>query len=234
MHDSQTILVAIADAHQRNHLAGQLDADGHTVHSADSAAATTSKLAVAAIDALVLGPLEQVATAPGLVRDLRAGTLHTRVHPAQPVITLGDTDDLATLRAYDAGSDHHLALDVHYLVLRAVLTAIARRTSNELTSRHLQIGELHIDTAARTADIDGTPVSLSRTEFELLRQLASDPQRVFTKQQLMRAVWGRDGDGRTRTLDSHACRLRHHLEAAGGHGLVIARWGVGYHLTPRG
>jgi DNA-binding response OmpR family regulator len=123
---------------------------------------------------------------------------------------------------------------VHYLIVRAVLAAVARRTNSELTSRHLQIGDLHIDTAARTADIAGTPVCLSRIEFELLCQLASDPQRVFTKQQLMRTVWGRDSDGRTRTLDSHACRLRHRLKAAGGDGLVLARWGVGYHLTPLG
>jgi DNA-binding response OmpR family regulator len=234
MSDTQTLLVAIANGDQRDHVAGQFDADGHTVYTADCAAATIAKLATVAADALVLGPLQHAAAAPALLRELRAGTLNARVHPAQPVITLGDTDDLTTLRAYDAGSDHHLALDVHYLVVRAVLAAVARRTNSELTSRHVQIGDLHIDCSARTADIDGTPVYLSRTEFELLCQLASDPQRVFTKQQLMRAVWGRDSDGRTRTLDSHACRLRHRLKAAGGHGLVIARWGVGYHLAPLG
>ncbi len=134
MSDTQTLLVAIADGDQRDHVAGQFDADGHTVYTADCAAATIAKLATVAADALVLGPLQHAAAAPALLRELRAGTLNARVHPAQPVITLGDTDDLTTLRAYDAGSDHHLALDVHYLVVRAVLAAVARRTNSELTA----------------------------------------------------------------------------------------------------
>ena len=228
---SHSILLAIGDDGQRHALAAHLDADGHSVHGAATAAATTTKLAAQAIDVLVLGPLEHAATATGLLRALRAGTLHTRAHPGQPVVTLGGTDELSTLRAYEAGSDHHVAAGTAYLVLRSILAAVARRAASELTSRHLHVGELHIDTAARTADVAGTPVHLSRIEFELLRQLASDPQRVFTKQQLMRSVWGRGDIGRTRTLDSHAARLRHHLQAAGGHGLVVNRWGVGYHLT---
>jgi len=74
-------------------------------------------------------------------------------------------------------------------------------------------------------------VKLSPKEYDLLCQLASDPTRVFTKPQLMRTIWGHEGQ-RTRTLDSHAARLRQRLEAAGGHGLVVNTHGVGYHLTP--
>jgi len=65
----------------------------------------------------------------------------------------------------------------------------SRRVLDSVTSRHLHIGELHIDTAARTVDAAGRAVALSRLEFELLCQLASDPKRVFAKGELMHAVW---------------------------------------------
>ena len=75
----------------------------------------------------------------------------------------------------------------------------------------------------------GLPVRLRRLEFELLVQLASEPERVFTKQQLLRAVWGYRSCGSTRTVDSHASRLRRKLERLGGR-WVINEWGVGYRL----
>jgi hypothetical protein len=69
---------------------------------------------------------------------------------------------MATVRAYEAGSDHHLARDSTYLVIGAVITAVARRSVDSPTSRHLHVGELHINTAARTVDVDGRNVQLSR------------------------------------------------------------------------
>jgi len=71
------------------------------------------------------------------------------------------------------------------------------------------------------------PVRLANKEFALLAALASDPTRVFTKEELLRDVWGFRSLGRTRTLDSHASRLRIKL---GGGRWVINCWGVGYRL----
>lgn len=228
-----TTLIASAHQDQRQYLATQLDADGHDVYESDATSTTIAKLSTNAIDIVLLAGLQRPTDSPALLRAIRASE-HRRIHPGQAIVTLGPADEISALRAYEAGSDHHLPDDASYLLLRAVLVTVARRALEHVARRDIQIGNLHIDTAARSADIDGTPVCLSRIEFELLCQLASDPHRVFTKQQLMRTVWGRDSDGRTRTLDSHACRLRHRLKAAGADGLVIARWGIGYHLTPLG
>ena len=74
------------------------------------------------------------------------------------------------------------------------------------------------------------PVDLCRREYELLVHLASDPERVFTKTELLRSVWGFQTPGTTRTVDSHACRLRRKLSAVGGR-WVVNVWGVGYRLT---
>ena len=73
---------------------------------------------------------------------------------------------------------------------------------------------------------------LAAKEFALLRALASSPTRVFTKEELLRDVWGFRAMGTTRTLDSHACRLRQKL-ARSGDRFVINVWGVGYRLTDR-
>jgi DNA-binding response OmpR family regulator len=78
--------------------------------------------------------------------------------------------------------------------------------------------------------VAGEAVPLAAKEYELLVKLAGEPRRVFTKEQLLREVWGFRSLGRTRTLDSHASRLRRKLAAAGGD-FVRNVWGVGYSLT---
>jgi DNA-binding response OmpR family regulator len=75
----------------------------------------------------------------------------------------------------------------------------------------------------------GRRLELSQKEFSLLRTLATEPTRVFTKEDLLRNVWGFRTLGSTRTLDSHACRLRRKLERDGDR-FVINVWGVGYRL----
>ena len=75
-------------------------------------------------------------------------------------------------------------------------------------------------------------VALANKEFALLNALAAEPTRVFTKEELLRDVWGFRSMGRTRTLDSHASRLRRKLDPEAGR-YVINIWGVGYRLIDR-
>jgi DNA-binding response OmpR family regulator len=200
-----TLLIAAADARQPAYLADQLIADGHDVDTADTADDAIAKLSAQAIDVAVVADLEGPAAATTLLREIRANRYH-RIHCDQPIITFGAGDELSTLRAYEAGSDHHVARDTGYVVVRAVIDAVVRLALRDTLSRHLQVGELHIDTVARCADVSGTPVPLTRLEFELLTKLASDPTKVFTKAELMHSIW-RDSVS-YRTLDSHASRLR--------------------------
>jgi DNA-binding response OmpR family regulator len=222
-----TLLVAAADARQRTYLADQLITDGHAVDIADSADAATAKLCAQATDVAVVAELDEPAGATTLVREIRAGR-YQRIHRDQPIITVGDSDELAALRAYEAGSDHHLSRDTGYVVLRAVIAAVVRLALRDTLSRHLHVGELHIDIVGRSADVNGTPVRLSRLEFDLLAKLASDPTKVFTKAELKQAIWRASTSHRT--LDSHACRLRKRLAEHGAQ-LVANRWGVGYTLV---
>jgi DNA-binding response OmpR family regulator len=224
-----TVLVATVDNEERAFVAGQLDADGHTVFEADHAAAVIARLSTHAIDALILGDLEHPADAAGLLRAVRAGK-HPRIHPAVPVVTLGATDELTVLRAYESGSDHHLPRGSGYLLLRAVLAAVMRRALQMVTSQQLHVGDIQIDQAARSVHVAGNVVDLSRLEFELLVKFAGDPLRVFSKHELARCIW-RGQHVNQRTIDSHVCRLRTRLTNAGASGLLVNKWGQGWSLT---
>jgi DNA-binding response OmpR family regulator len=107
---------------------------------------------------------------------------------------------------------------------------VLRRT---LPSPHerLTAGADVADLATRTVTVAGAHVTLAGKEYELLLKLMSDPTRVFTKEQLLREVWGFRSLGRTRTLDSHASRLRRKLSAARPDSIFVVNvWGVGYRL----
>lgn len=114
------------------------------------------------------------------------------------------------------------------LCLLARIHALLRRCPprDEL----LDLGELVVDRAARRVLVRGREVELAAKEFALLVKLASDPDRVFTREQLLRDVWGFRTYIPTRTLESHASRIRRKLADAGLPGWVVNVWGVGYKL----
>ncbi len=223
-----TLLVANAHQGQRVCLASQLEADGHTIYEADGLAPTIEKLSTYPIDVMILGALGRLSDSTALLRAVRAGE-HPHIHPAQPVITLGPDDEMTVLRAYECGSDHHLPDSTSHVLLRAVLASVVRRALDEAT-RDLHVGEIHINLAARAVDVAGTPVRLSRREFELLTMFAADPVRVLSKDELSRSLWGRK-EISGRTVASHVSRLRSRLRKAGADGVLVNKWGQGWALT---
>lgn len=94
----------------------------------------------------------------------------------------------------------------------------------------VRVGALLVDPAGRRVEVRGRKVRLAAREFELVALLATEPDRVFTKQELMRELWGSRGRGSLRTLDSHASRARCKLREAGGAGFVVNCHAHGYKL----
>lgn len=92
------------------------------------------------------------------------------------------------------------------------------------------VGPLRVDPAARRVEVRDAPVRLAAREFELVALLATDPGRVFTKDELMRELWGSRGRGSLRTLDSHASRARCKLREAGADGFIVNCHAHGYRL----
>ncbi|MCW3000660.1 MAG: two component transcriptional regulator, winged helix family [Solirubrobacterales bacterium] len=93
----------------------------------------------------------------------------------------------------------------------------------------MRVGALVVDPVSREVRLDDVPIEVSQKEFALLRVLVSDVTRVFTKEELVQAVWGTKSLGSSRTLDSHACRLRQKLSGS-EHQYILNVWGVGYRL----
>jgi DNA-binding response OmpR family regulator len=225
------VLICDADPERRAHLIDNLTADGLTVSAASRIEDARSKLAACGPRALVLGPLAASADAMMLLRELRAEQPPMSVEPALPVLCLGrGGDELAELRALRAGADDWLALPLRYPVLHARLLALLRRCEERARLGTVRIGRLELNNAQRSVRVDGRPVSLSKQEFGLLCRLAADPTRVFTKTELLRDVWGYPENARSRTIDSHACRLRRKLATPDGPSYVDNVWGVGYRL----
>jgi DNA-binding response OmpR family regulator len=148
-----------------------------------------------------------------------------------PVIVLsGRAGELDRVRGLERGADDYLPKPFSYLELRARIAAVLRRGTGRIAAGRVRVGPLVLDPLSRGAWLDGTPVHLSKKEFGLLALLASDPTRTFTRDEILADVWGFQSPGITRTLDSHAHRLRRKL-AASRVPLLRNVWGVGYRLV---
>ena len=149
--------------------------------------------------------------------------------PDCPVIVLGCADAQAKVKAL-ARADDYLAKPFAYEELVARIRAVLRRCPPR--SDVVDLGPLTIDRLSRRVVVNGRDVFLSQKELALLVKLASDPDRVFTREQLLRDVWGYRSWAPTRTVESHASRVRCKLAAAGLGGWIVNAWGVGYKLRP--
>jgi DNA-binding response OmpR family regulator len=167
--------------------------------------------------------------APGIdvLREIRGSG--ERFDPELPVLVLsGRGSEADRLRGFEAGADDYLCKPFHYPELLARVAAVLRRRVGRRRGP-LRVGELTVDPLRRRVQVGDREVQLANKEFALLRALAAEPHRVFTKDELLRDVWGFRSQGRTRTLDSHASRLRRKLDPEGAR-YVCNCWGVGYRL----
>jgi DNA-binding response OmpR family regulator len=149
-----------------------------------------------------------------------------------PVIVLGraEADAVDRVHAFRRGCDDYLARPFDYQELVERIHAVLRRVRPRLDDV-VEAPPVRIDTRTRDVRVDGRRVQLAQKEYELLLYLAREPERVFTKAELLQQVWDYRLIGRTRTLDSHASRLRRKLREAGATvELVDNVWGVGYRL----
>ncbi len=221
---STAVLVAEQEPDHRLYLERHLRDDGFEVFEAGWSAQALDLVERVAPDVVI-------AAEPDLCRRLRAGEPGRTWDRNVPVILLtpSDADAIDRVRALESGADDVVGRHL-YLELHARLRALLRR-SQLGQADVVDVAGVVIDHRARQVRVGATPVHLSGREFALAAKLASDPSRVFTKAELLRDVWGVRSGIRTRTVDSHASRLRRKLEAAGAERLVVNVWGVGYRLV---
>jgi DNA-binding response OmpR family regulator len=224
--ERSTLLIVEDDAATRTFLADNLTADGYELLVAGDAAQALRLLERQPVHLALVDVGLPDASGLDLVRRVReADGLASRIDPALPVLVLsGRGAELDRLRGFERGADDYLVKPFSYPELRARLAVLLRRTGGRRSAGRLRIGDLEIDPAGRDVRLRGRRIELSAKEYALLRTLASEPTRVFTKEELLRTVWGFRAMGTTRTLDSHACRLRHKLGRDGDRYLVNV-WG---------
>jgi two-component system response regulator MtrA len=213
-------------------LADELALDGYEVRRASDPAMLPAACDTDEIEVVIFGRATRRGSGLDVLRQLRAGAFAPEVKPMLRTLWMSPNGDLGdVLRGFEAGADDVLRTPFAYHEFRARVQALVRRGLAD-TPDVIEYGELRIDTAAHEVTVGTTRVGLCRLEYELLVHLARDPARVYTKDELLRAVWGIHTAVMTRTLDCHASRLRCKLAHAGAEGWVRATRGVGYRLAP--
>lgn len=226
------LLLAETEPTTRGFLERHLASDGFDVVGADGGGEALELAERSRPDLVLLANPLPDASALEVCRRLREGEPGRSWDRRVPVIVLdGDgADTIDRVRALERGADDVVLKPFAYDELLARIRAVLRRSSRGGDDEQVAAGPIRVDRATRRVTVAGVPVELSGKEYALLLKLAGDPLRVFTKQQLLRDVWGFRSDGRTRTIDSHASRLRRKLSDAGDGPFVVNVWGVGYRL----
>ena len=227
-----TLLLVEDDDATRTFLADNLSADGYELLVADCARDATRLLETKFPDlALVDIGLPDGSGVDLVGRVREADGLASRIDPRTPIIVVsGRAEELDRIRGFERGCDDYVCKPFSYAELRGRVAALLRRADHRRAHGRLRVGPLEVDPPTREVRLRGRRLELSAKEFALLRALAVEPARVLTKEELLRGVWGFRSMGQTRTLDSHACRLRHKLGADGDR-FVVNVWGVGYRLV---
>jgi len=230
--DPPTVVIVEDHDATRRFLADNLSADGFEPLEAETARAGLRLMATRAPHLAVVDLGLPDRDGLEVLREVRTSDeTASRIDPRLPMILLtGRSGELDRVRGFERGCDDYLVKPFSYPELRGRIGAILRRSALRPGAGRLKVGPLEVDPLARRVELDGRRLSLSKKEFALLRALAAEPARVFTREELLRGVWGFQNLVPTRTLDSHASRLRRKLADAGAPGMIVNVWGVGYRL----
>ena len=220
-----SVLVVEDDRNIAELLQMYLEKEGYTVTVAADGGQGLSKFRANKPDLVLLDVMMPVMDGWAVCRAIRAES-------QTPVIMLtakGETDD--KVAGLKQGADDYITKPFEMKEVLARIEAVLRRTSGvtaEKKSRRLTFDKLVIDMDSFELIVDGKKVDTPPKEMELLFYLASSPNRVYTRNQLLDEVWGFDYFGDSRTVDVHVKRLREKLEGIEAGWSLKTVWGVGY------
>lgn len=154
-----------------------------------------------------------------------------------PVVMLtAKGDDMDKILGLDYGADDYITKPFNILEVKARIKAIMRRTRKKAVEKEprrvVDKGELHLDCESRRLNIAGREINLTAKEFDLLELMALNPNKVYSRDHLLNAVWGYDYPGDVRTVDVHIRRLREKIEQNPSEPKYVhTKWGVGYYFN---
>ena len=220
-----SVLIVEDDPNIRELLQIYLEKDGYAVTTASDGGQGLAKFRAIRPNLVLLDVMMPVMDGWAVCKAIRADG-------NTPVIMLtakGELDDKVT--GLKAGADDYITKPFEMKELLARIEAVLRRSDlpkEPAKARRLVFDKLMIDMDAFELTVDGKKVDTPPKEMELLFFLASSPNRVYTRNQLLDEVWGFDYFGDSRTVDVHVTRLREKLEGVSGQWSVKTVWGVGY------
>lgn len=154
-----------------------------------------------------------------------------------PVILItAKSEDADKVLGLDVGADDYITKPFNILEVKARMKAILRRNAvtekKAAKSNIINAGDMKIDCDSRNLYIAGRPINLTAKEFDLLELLAVNPGKVYSRDNLLKAVWGQDYSGDGRTVDVHMRRLREKIEDNPSEPKYVhTKWGVGYYFN---
>ena len=153
-----------------------------------------------------------------------------------PIIMLtAKGDDMGKILGLEYGADDYITKPFNILEVKARIKAIMRRNQKRVPlveqPKKIVEGELMIELESREVSISGEEINLTAKEYNILTLLLLHPNKVYTRDDLLKAVWGSDSLGDGRTVDVHVRRLREKVEENPGEPKYIqTKWGVGYYF----
>lgn len=150
-----------------------------------------------------------------------------------PIVMLtAKGDDMDKILGLEYGADDYITKPFNILEVKARIKAIMRRTGvKEKAAKKLEYGELNLDCESRRVSIAGRELNLTAKEFDVLELLVLNPNKVYSRENLLKIVWGADYPGDVRTVDVHIRRLREKIEANPSEPKYVhTKWGVGYYF----
>ena len=220
-----SVLIVEDDKNIQELLQLYLEKEGYAVTVADDGAQGLTKFRAIKPDLVLLDVMMPVMDGWAVCKSIRADG-------DTPVIMLtakSETDDKIT--GLRSGADDYITKPFEMREVLARIEAVLRRTERTVTekpTKRLTFDSLVIDMDAFELIVDGKKVEAPPKEMELLFYLASSPNRVYTRNQLLDEVWGFDYFGDSRTVDVHVKRLREKLEGVSENWCLKTVWGVGY------
>ena len=220
-----SVLIVEDDRNIAELLQMYLEKEGYAVTTAGDGGQGLTKFRAIKPDIVLLDVMMPVMDGWSVCKTIRAES-------QTPVIMLtakSETDDKVT--GLKSGADDYITKPFELKEVLARMEAVLRRTSGanaETKARRLTFDKLTIDMDSFELTVDGKKVDAPPKEMELLFYLASSPNRVYTRNQLLDEVWGFDYFGDSRTVDVHVKRLREKLEGISQQWSVKTIWGVGY------
>jgi DNA-binding response OmpR family regulator len=228
----QTVLVVDDEPRIVEFLSENLAADDYSVLSAANGEEALEVLGRTRPDVVLLDVVLPGISGYEVCRRVReSDRVNDPWDPAIPIIMLSaKAESTDRVRGLQRGADDYVTKPFHYPELLARIAGLIKRVQRIDESHLLRIDDLVVNTLSREVTLGGNLIHLSVKEFQLLATLAGEPGRVFSKRELLETVWDFRSPGRTRTLDSHASRLRQKLGEHSDEAWIVNIWGVGYRL----